>query len=327
MTPHTGRTMPNGFAQKPGGLYLPIEPYARGHLDVGDGHRIYWETSGNPHGKPALFLHGGPGGGCNADHRRLFDPEKYRIVLFDQRGCGRSEPNARLEANTTQHLVADIEALRTHLGVERWLVLGGSWGATLALLYAQTHRDRVSELVLRGVFSGRRKEIDWLYQFGASELFPEAWLRFIGPIPEDERGDLLHAYHRRLTSADRDVQVAAARAWCAWEASVMTLLPRPNVYSSNEDSVLALARIETHYFVNDTFLAEGQILRDAHQLVGIPGVIVQGRYDVVTPAVTAFDLHLSWAGSTLDVIPDAGHATTEPGTLRRLVEATDAFAR
>jgi proline iminopeptidase len=315
-----------GAEQRGGGLYPPIEPYARGHLDVGDGHRIYWETCGNPQGKPAVFLHGGPGGGCNADHRRLFDPDRYRIVLFDQRGCGRSEPTAELAHNTTPLLVEDLERLRTHLAIDRWLVVGGSWGATLALLYAQAHRERVLAMVLRGVFSGRKKEINWLYQFGASEIFPEAWLRFIGPIPEDEREDLLHAYYRRLTHEDREVRIAAARSWCAWEASVMTLLPRTTVYSSNENSVLALARIETHYFVHDTFIAEGQILRDAHKLAGLPGVIVQGRYDVVTPPVTAHDLHLCWLGSRLDIIPDAGHATSEPGILRRIVQATDDFA-
>jgi proline iminopeptidase len=313
--------------QRTGGLYPPIDSYDRGHLNVGDGHCLYWETCGNPKGFPALFLHGGPGGGCNADHRRLFDPQRYRIVLFDQRGCGRSLPVASLQANTTQHLVNDIELLRRHLGIERWLILGGSWGATLALLYAQSHRERVEALVLRGVFSGRKKEIDWLYQFGASELFPEAWLRFIGPIPEDERGDLLHAYHRRLTSSDMQVRISAARSWCAWEASVMTLLPRASAYSSSDDNVLALARIETHFFVNDTFIAEGQVLRDAHKLAGLPGIIVQGRYDVVTPPVTAYDLHLAWLGSRLDIVPDAGHATSEPGIMRRMVQATDEFAR
>ena len=313
--------------QRVGGLYPPIEPIARGHLDVGNGHRIYWETCGNPDGKPVVFLHGGPGGGCNADHRRLFDPQRYRIVLFDQRGCGRSTPTAELAHNTTPELVADIEQLREHLGIQRWLVVGGSWGATLALLYAQAHRDRVEAMVLRGVFSGRRKEIDWLYQFGASEIFPEGWMRFIGPIPEAERGDLLHAYHRRLTHEDEAVRIAAARSWCAWEASVMTLLPRPAVYSASDASLLALARIETHYFVNDTFIAEGQILRDAYKLAGLRGIIVQGRYDVVTPPVTAHDLHLSWLGSRLDIVPDAGHATSEPGIMRRMVQATDEFAR
>ena len=314
-------------APRAGTLYPFIEPHERGHLDVGDGHRIYWEACGNPNGKPAVFLHGGPGGGCNSDHRRLFDPQKYRIVLFDQRGCGRSVPNASLDANTTPHLVEDIERLRAFLKIERWQVVGGSWGATLALLYAQAHPERVTELVLRGIFAGRAKEIAWLYQFGASELFPEAWMRFIGPIPEAERSDLLHAYHRRLTSDDEMVRVNAARSWCAWEASVMTLLPRATSYTASDESLLALARIETHYFVHDCFIEEGQVLRDAHKLVGIPGVIVQGRYDVVTPATTAYDLHLTWNGSRLEIIPDAGHATSEPGILRRMVQATDDFAR
>lgn len=310
-----------------GTLYPPLDPYARGFLDVGEGHSLYWETSGNPVGKPVVFLHGGPGGGCNNDHRRLFDPQLYRIVLFDQRGCGRSRPVASLHANTTQHIIADIEQLRGMLGIDRWLVLGGSWGAMLAVLYAETHRDRVTGLVLRGMFSGRRREIEWLYKRGASEIFPEAWQKFIAPIPHAERGDLLGAYHRLITGDDRRVAVAAARSWCAWEAGVMTLLPRPGPFGSSDDNALALAGIEAHYFVNDCFVEEGQVLRDAGRLAGIPGIIVQGRYDVVTPATTSFDLHMAWSGSTLDIVPDAGHATSEPGIVRRLIAATDSFAR
>ena len=308
-------------------LYPFIEPARTGFLEVGSGHEIYWESCGNPAGRPALVLHGGPGGGCYADHRRLFDPSRYHIVLFDQRGCGRSRAADRLAANTTQHLVDDIEALRIHLGVTGWrVVLGGSWGATLALRYAQLHRPRVEALVLRGVFSARTSEIDWLYRFGASQLFPEAWERFLAPLPVAARADPLRAYHARLFDADPQVRITAARAWCAWEASLMTLLPRSASYSAQDAHVLALAEIETHFFVNDCFLAEGQILAEAGRLDGLPGVIVQGRYDVVTPPTTAFELHRAWRGSRLEIVPDAGHATSEMGTLRKLIDATDGFA-
>jgi proline iminopeptidase len=309
-----------------GTLYPPIEAYDRGYLDVGDGHTIYYEVCGNPAGKPALFLHGGPGGGFYADHRRLFDPARYRIVLFDQRGCGRSRPLGSLVANTTAHLVDDIERLRVALGVDRFIVLGGSWGATLALLYAQTHRDHVAALILRGVFTARRREILWLYGHGASQLFPEAWSRFVAPIPLDERGDLIAAYRRRLDDPDRQRALDMARFWCDWESELMTLAPRRNVSRSATEQTLALARIETHYFTNDTFLSEGQVLAQVSRLSGLPGIIVQGRYDVVTPATTAFELHQAWPGSQLEIVPDAGHATSEPGIVRKLVEATDAFA-
>jgi proline iminopeptidase len=310
------------------GLYPPVEPYESGHFDVGDGHRVYWELCGDPQGKPAVFLHGGPGGGCNRDHRRVFDPARYRILLFDQRGCGRSTPHASLDANTTWHLVADIERLREMLGVERWLVFGGSWGATLALAYAETHPERVSELVLRGVFTARRSELRWLYQEGASALFPDKWERFLALIPEAERGDIIAAYHRRLTSPDRAAQVAAARAWSGWEAGVMTLLPNASALAQHagESFALAFARIEAHYFVHGGFLDEGQLICDAGRLKAIPGTIIQGRYDVVTPATTAWDLHKAWPEATLHMVDDAGHASSEPGILHRLIEATDAYA-
>jgi proline iminopeptidase len=306
-------------------FYPPIEPYETGELEVGDGHHIAYELSGNPAGRPALFLHGGPGGGCYPDHRRLFDPAHYRIVLFDQRGCGRSRPLGELAANTTAHLVADIELLRAALGVERFVVLGGSWGATLALLYAQTHRDRVAALVLRGIFTARRHEVAWLYQHGASQLFPEAWARFVAPIPESERDDLVAAYHRRLFSGDAETEHDFARHWCDWESALMTLLSRAAPSRAASAATHALARIEAHYFVNGSFLPEGCIMADAPLLAGLPGIIVQGRYDVVTPAATAYELHRAWAGSKLEIVPDAGHATSEPGIARKLIEATDSF--
>ncbi len=315
-------------ALRSGGLYPSIKPFDSGMLDVGDGHSLYYEVSGAPQGKPALFLHGGPGGGCYADHRRLFDPERYRIVLFDQRGCGRSRPLSSLDANTTPHLVADIERLRGHLDAERFVVLGGSWGAALALLYAQAHPSRVEALVLRGVFTARRREIDWLYRFGASELFPERWALFSSHVPADERLDLPRAYHRLLTGDDADAIGAAARVWCAWEASLMTLAPRsPSFTGSAGEHARALARIEAHYFVHDAFIAEGRILADMPKIAAIPGVIVQGRYDLVTPPTTAYAVHQAWPASRLEIVPDAGHATSEPGVTRKLVEATDFFAR
>jgi proline iminopeptidase len=310
------------------GLYPPIEPYESGYLDVGDGHRVYWELCGNPQGKPAVFLHGGPGGGCNRDHRRFFDPARYRVLLFDQRGCGRSTPHASLDSNTTWHLVADIERLREMLGVERWLVFGGSWGAALALAYAETHPARVSALILRGVFTVRRSELRWLYQEGASLLFPDHWERFVAPIPEGERGDLIAAYHRRLTSPDQDVQLAAAKAWSGWEGAIVTLLPNARVVAQHAEDAFALAfaRIEAHYFARGGFLEEGQLLHDAGRLCGIPATIVQGRYDVVTPAATAWALHKAWPQATLHLVDDAGHASSEPGILHSLIAATDAYA-
>lgn len=310
-------------------LYPEIEPYDHGLLDVGDGHRVYWELCGNPKGKPVVFLHGGPGGGCTPTQRRYFDPEKYRILLFDQRGCGRSQPYASLEANTTWHLVADIERLREMIGVDKWMVFGGSWGSTLSLAYAQTHPERVTELVLRGIFTLRRAELLWYYQEGASWMFPDKWERFLAPIPVEERGDLMAAYRKRLTHSDPAVQQEAARAWSLWEGETITLMPDQDYTDQFGDThyALAFARIENHYFVNEGFLEEGQLIRDAHRLKNIPGVIVQGRYDVATPPKSAWDLHRAWPEARFVMVPDAGHAGTEPGIAHHLIEATDAFAR
>jgi proline iminopeptidase len=299
-------------------LYPPIEPFKSGMLDTGDGHQIYWELSGNPQGRPAVFLHGGPGSGCSPDHRRLFDPERYCVLLFDQRGCGRSRPHASLDNNTTWHLVADIERLRVLLGVERWLVFGGSWGSTLALAYAQTHTERVSGLIVRGIFTLRREELRWYYQEGASWLFPDLWEGFVAPIPEAERGDLIAAYRK----------LACARAWSLWEGQTIRLLPDASntAKHSNDAFSLAFARIENHYFVHGGWMEEGQLLRDAGKLAGIPGVIVQGRYDACTPAHTAWALHKAWPQAEFYMVDDAGHAFNEPGILSRLLEATDRLA-
>ena len=311
--------------------YPPIEPYERGYLDADSGHRIYWEACGNPQGVPALFLHGGPGGGCGANERRLFDPARYRAILFDQRGCGRSLPHAgsdaSLRANTTERLVSDIESIREAMRIDRWLLLGGSWGATLALVYAEAYPERLDAMILRGVFTARRSELNWLYREGASFLHPEAWERFIAPVPERDRGDLVAAYHARLNCGDAAIEAQAARAWCAWEDALLTLQPEANPRAPDDASLIARARIETHYFVNSAFLEEGQILSNAHRLSGIPGTIVQGRCDAITPPVTAWELHKAWKSSTLQIVPDAAHASSEPGILRALVAATDAFAR
>ncbi|TFL15288.1 prolyl aminopeptidase [Pusillimonas caeni] len=311
-------------------MYPPIEPYRHGLLDTGDGHQIYWELCGNPQGKPAVFLHGGPGSGCSPAHRRLFDPSRYKVLLFDQRGCGRSLPHACLEDNTTWHLVADIERLRTEiLQAEQALVFGGSWGSTLALAYAQAHPQRVSALIVRGIFTVRREELLWFYQEGASWLFPDVWERYLAPIPPEERHDLMAAYRKRLTSPDPEVQLQAAHAWSQWEDHTITLLPSPAHSQSHSDdrSALAFARIENHYFVNQGFMEEGQLLRDAHRLHGIPGVIVQGRYDACTPMRTAWELHRAWPQAEFHVVDDAGHAFDEPGILAQLLAATDKFAR
>ena len=310
-------------------FYPEIEPYDHGMLDVGDGHRVYWELCGNPNGKPVVFLHGGPGGGCAPAQRRLFDPDKYRILLFDQRGCGRSKPYASLEANTTWHLVADIERLREMIGVDKWMVFGGSWGSTLALAYAQTHPERVTELVLRGIVTLRRSELLWYYQEGASWIFPDKWEGFLAPIPEEERGDLMAAYRRRLIDPDSAVQARAARAWSLWEGETITLLHNQG-YSDqfgDEHYAIAFARIENHYFVNEGWFEEGQLIRNAHRLKNIPGVIIQGRYDIATPPKSAWELHKAWPEAQFIMVPDAGHAVSEPGITHHLIEATDAFAR
>jgi proline iminopeptidase len=311
-------------------LYPPIEPIRSGMLDVGDGHQLYWEQCGNPQGKPIVFLHGGPGGGASPDHRRQFDPARYNILLFDQRGCGRSTPHASLHANTTWHLVEDIERLRTEVaGVERWQVFGGSWGSTLALAYAQAHADRVTELVLRGIFLFDQYEVDWLYcEGGASAVFPDKWEAFIGLIPEEERADLVEAYYRRLTSDDPQVQLAAAKEWSQWEGETVTLLPSPGTIEEFTEPLkaIAVARIENHYMRAGGWLEEGQLLRGSSTLRGIPGVIVQGRYDMCTPPRAAWALHRAWPEAELVLVPDGGHLYSEPGVLDALVCATDKFA-
>lgn len=309
-------------------LYPEIEPYDSGRLAVSDLHTLYYEQCGNPQGKPVVFLHGGPGGGCNARCRQFFDPAAYRIVLFDQRGCGRSTPHAELRENTTWDLVADIERLRTHLGIDRWQVFGGSWGSTLALAYAQSHPQRVAELVLRGIFMLRRWELEWFYQAGCDALFPDAWEKYLEPIPMVERGDLISAYHRRLTHEDAEVRLAAARAWSVWEGSTSFLLQDPaHIDSSAADAfALAFARIECHYFVNGGFMREdGQLLKDVERIRHIPATIVQGRYDVVCPLRSAWDLHRAWPEARLEIVPDAGHSAYEPGIADALVRATDHY--
>lgn len=310
-------------------MYPEIQPYAHGFLNTQDGHQVYWELCGNPQGKPAIFLHGGPGSGCSAVHRRLFDPQQYKVLLFDQRGCGRSTPHASLENNTTWHLVADMERLRAEvLEADQMLVFGGSWGSTLGLAYAQKHTDRVSELIVRGIFTTQQAELLWFYQEGASKLFPDYWEDYLAPIPEDERDDLIGAYRRRLTGSDRQAQLQAAHAWTQWESRTITLLPNKaheRAHSADE-SALAFARIENHYFVHHGFMEEGQLLRDAHKLHGIPGVIVQGRYDVCTPPVSAWALHRAWPQAEFHLVRDAGHAFDEPGILQQLLAATDKFA-
>lgn len=308
-------------------MYPSIEPYSTGFLDVGDGHRIYYERVGTPGAKPAVFLHGGPGGGLSPDYRRLFNPDLYDVVLFDQRGCGQSTPHAGLEANTTWHLVADIERLRERIGVEKWLVFGGSWGSTLALAYAETHPERASELVLRGIYTVTKAELRWYYQFGVSEMFPDKWERFQAPIPPSERGDMITAYRKRLTGDDPAVRIEAAKAWSLWEGETITLLPNPAFSTSfgDEHFALAFARLENHYFVNDCWLEDGQLLRNAHHLHGVPGVIVHGRYDMPCPARYAYALHKAWPDAELHLVEGAGHAWSEPGILDQLLRATDRF--
>ncbi len=313
-------------------LYPDIDAHRAGRLKVSPVHELYYEESGNPNGKAVVFLHGGPGGGTEAKHRRYFDPAVYRIVLFDQRGCGRSTPFASLVDNTTWDLVSDIEMLRAHLGIERWQVFGGSWGSTLALAYAETHPERVTELVLRGIFLLRREEIQWFYQQGASWLYPDAFEEYIGHIPAAEQGDLLHAYYKRLTSADPAVQSAAAKVWSVWEGRTSCLIPNAELIArtAGDEFALAFARIESHYFVNDGWLTGGRELlakANVDKLRKIPGVIVQGRYDVVCPAKSAWDLHRAWPEADLRIVPDAGHAASEVGIVHELVAATDRFRR
>lgn len=310
-------------------LYSRIDARVTGRLRVSELHEIYYEESGNPDGKPVVFLHGGPGGGSDPKQRRFFDPALYRIVLFDQRGSGQSTPHACLEENTTWDLVADIEKLRQHLGIERWQVFGGSWGCTLALAYAEKHPERVTELVLRGVFMLRRWELEWFYQCGASRLFPDAWEKYLAPIPEAERADLITAYHARLTSTDVAIRREAARAWSVWEATTSFLHHNPDhvTHAADDDFSLAFSRIECHYFVNKGFFrSETQLLEDAERIRHIPTVIVHGRYDVVCPLENAWDLHKALPQAELSIIPDSGHSALEPGIVDALVRATDRFA-
>ncbi|EGV50645.1 prolyl aminopeptidase [Candidatus Endoriftia persephone] len=308
-------------------LFPEIAPYISHQLPVDDLHTLYIEEVGNPQGIPALFLHGGPGAGCESYHRRFFDPNRYRVILFDQRGCGRSTPHAELQANTIDDLIEDIEQIRNHLGIERWLLFGGSWGSTLALAYAERHPQRVSAMILRGIFLCREEEIQWFYQQGASRIFPDYWQDYLAPIPQEERGDLLNAYHRRLTGSDDIARMAAAKAWSVWEGRTASLLPNDAVvdFFSSPRNALSIARIECHYFVHQAFLRPNQLLEEVDRLKDIPGVIVHGRYDLICPLSSAWELHRAWPGSELQVVADAGHSATEPGTRQALVEATERF--
>jgi proline iminopeptidase len=319
-------------ARKAGDFYPPIRPYGSGHLRVSPVHEIYYEQSGNPRGKPVVFLHGGPGGGTDAKMRRFFNPQRYRIVLFDQRGCGKSRPSASLEENTTWHLVADIEALREHLKIDRWQVFGGSWGSTLALAYSQKHPERCTELVLRGIFLLRRWELEWFYQDpgGAAALFPDLWEHYIEPLSAEERQDCMRAYYRRLTSDDRKTLLAAARSWSIWEGALSYIKMNQDAVKKYGDAefAAAFARIECHYFVNGGWLErENQLLDDVHKIRHIPATIVQGRFDVVCPMRTAWALHKAWPEADLRIVPDAGHSAFEPGISRELIKATDRYSR
>lgn len=307
-------------------FYPAIEAYDSGHLKVSDLHTLYYEQAGNPQGTPIVFLHGGPGGGISPDHRRYFDPNHYRVILFDQRACGKSLPTAELRENTTWDLINDIEKIRQHLDIEKWQVFGGSWGSTLALAYAITHPDRVRALVLRGIFLCRPSEIHWFYQQGASELFPDYWESYKNMIPEKERNNMVHAYHRLLTHKDYDTRLKAAKAWSKWEAATSRLQVLPSALDEfeNPDHALAFARIECHYFINNAFFkTDNFLLENIAKIRHIPGIIVQGRYDVVCPARSAWDLHQAWPEAKLQIIPDAGHAAAEPGIRSALIEATD----
>ena len=309
--------------------YPAIEPYRTGYLDVGSGHSVYWEESGNPNGIPAVFFHGGPGSGTEASHRCYFDPNAYRIVLFDQRGCGKSKPHASLHDNTTWAIVGDIEKLRALLKIERWLVFGGSWGSTLSLAYAESHPKRVEALVLRGIFLGRKKEIDWFYQSGAHHIFTDEWEKYIDPIPESERGDLVGAYYKRLTSNDPAVRKRAASAWTAWEGANLKLLFDPAFFQQfTEDSHAdAIARIECHYFINRCFFKTDRwLIENVGAIREIPSVIIHGRYDLICPFETAWELHKAWPEAEFEIITDAGHAASEAGIADALLRATDRFA-
>lgn len=315
-------------------LYPESEPYEQGFLEVGDGNRIYWETCGNPHGKPAVVLHGGPGSGCTPWHRRLFDQSAYRLVLFDQRNCGRSTPHASaldtdLTSNTTAHLIEDIEHLRQHLAIERWLVFGGSWGSTLALAYAERYPERVTEMILFGVTTGRHKEVDWLFRGGVAIFFPEAWERLRAALPADERdGDLVEAYYRRLNAADLAVRKRAAEAWCLWESATPEWPPSTRLAErfTNPTFALAFARIVTHYMQHNLWLEDGSLLRNADVLADIPGILVNGRFDFQAPIANAWELSRVWSRAELVIVDNAGHAAGSPGLTQELIRATDRFA-
>jgi len=311
-------------------LYDPIEPYESGHIQVSPVHQLYYEQCGNPNGKPVVFLHGGPGAGLVDDYRRFFDPQAYRVILFEQRGSGRSTPHASLVDNTTWHLVDDIERIREHFGIEQWLVFGGSWGSTLALAYAETHPKRVRGLVLRGIFLGQQKEARWFYEegHGASAIFPETWDQYVKIIPESERDDLIRAYYRRLTSDDEAVRLEAARVWSLWEASALKLIPDQKLIDefTEPETAIAVARIECHYFINNCFFeTDNYLIENVDRIRHIPAVIVHGRYDIVCPFRSAWELHRAWPEAALEIIPDAGHSVKEPGICDALVRATDNF--
>lgn len=309
-------------------LYPDIQPLHEYFLDVGEGHQLYVEECGNPNGIPVLFIHGGPGGSISVTHRRFFNPERYRIILFDQRGCGRSTPHASLEHNTTQALIGDIERIRHFLGIEQWLLFGGSWGSTLSLLYAETHPSRVLGMILRGIFLGRDQDIEWLYQKGASALFPDFWQDYLAPIPQEEQGDLVKAYYQRLTSDNELIRMSAAKAWSVWEGRCSTLDPKPDVveHFSEPHIALAMARIEAHFFINKNFIKPNQVLDNAHRLHKIPTVLVHGRYDVICPLEQAFALRQHLPQAELHIVRDAGHSAFEPGIIDNLVRATDTFS-
>ena len=310
-------------------FYPSIEPYNQGTLKVSEIHTLYYEQCGNPRGKPIVFLHGGPGGGCSSFYRQYFDPKKWRVILFDQRGAGKSTPHAELRENTTWDLVGDIEKIRVHLNIENWFVFGGSWGSTLALTYSETHPERCKGLILRGIFMVRKKEINWFYQGGASNIYPDAWEEYLKPIPEAERGDLVAAYYKRLTSNDSKIRLEAAKAWSIWEGSTSKLVQdRASIAGyGNSHFAEAFARIECHYFINNCFFDEENfLLKNVDKIRHLPGVIVQGRYDIPCPVVSAWELHKAWPEAELIIVPDAGHSMSEPGIRSALIEATDKFA-
>ena len=308
-------------------LYPPVEPFDRRMMDMGDGHQIYVEQAGNPQGKPVVVFHGGPGGGCSPTMRRYFDPKVYRIVLFDQRGCGRSKPHASTENNTTWHLISDIERIRDALGIEQWVVFGGSWGATLALLYAQTHPERPTALILRGIFAMTQAELDWFYGGGAGQFFPETWAKFANMVPEDERGDMIAAYHKRLFSGDLTTEIAYARAWAAWENALASVYSDGSTALPPAEYAHAFSRLENHYFINSGFLeTDGQIFENMGRIAHIPGRIVQGRYDMICPPHTAKKIADLWPAAHLSIIRDAGHALSEPGISAELVRTMDSLA-